>query len=375
MDLSHRLRGAIGAACAASLTLTTPAAVAQSTGSSRAAQVCGMQQANNPNCHVPPSAGSVRVTPPGRGNYPADDDDRDGLGVLEIFGIIGGIVAAVLLARALTGEEDVPVDDMRRDGPRTPNQELLGQYEVQGIVQGGWPLVVEVAADADATIFVQVVPAGGGEEAIPPLVLSDAGGRPWGEGEVIYPVELERTERGLLAKFELPDRLARGRGGEGTHSARLSVISGAMRGEEFDYRPLDVLALGAGPSAVGSAAVEISRFGPAPETRRAEYRVTLRTPRAFANLRAELIRREQAGRETRRTRIASQDVCRPQAGLDVCEDMPPRLPFPIDGSWPTDTGGELGQGETYHMELRAFTGRIRSGGWLVAQAPRVVTWP
>ena len=367
-------RAAIAIFCIASLALRAPFAHAQEPPPATSGEVstCRMQSRTpDPACNQPSTGTPVRIPEPGEDR---DDAGDGGIGILEVLGIIGVAIAGALLAKSLTGEKDASLGDLEREGPRTPGEELLGQYEVQGLVYPYWPVVVEVAAEADATTFIQVVTADGKEGDVPPMVISDAGGRPWGDADVLRPVEVERTERGILAKFELPADLGRG-GRDHFQSARLSVLSGRMEGDEFAYSPLDVLALGAGPTAVGSAAVEISRFAPVADARRAGYVVTFNAPRTFTDLRAELIRRERERGSTRREKIVSRDICRASDELDLCEGAPPRVPYPVAGEWPVESGSELRAGSTYHMELRAYTGRIRSGGWLVGQAPQVVAWP
>ena len=378
MDDMRVGRTAIAAITAASLVFGSSAPLAQTPANPvNAVRVCRMQErSDNPGCQAPESSAAVNLpdaaaTPETEGN---STDGHGGLSLLEIVAAIVAVVLTAFLVKKLTGSDDVSMSDLERNGPKTPETELLGLYEVQGLVYPGWPLVVEVNADADATTFVQVVTTDGSKLALPPLVLSDAGGRPWGNSEALYPIETERTARGILAKFLLPEAMEDG-GQEGFHTARLSVASGRMQGNEFSYSPLEVFALGSGPTAVGSAAVEITRFAPSAASRRADYQVTFNAPRTFNNLNAELVRRETNGRQIRRSRFASQDLCRAAANLDLCEDVPPQVPFPIVGSWPTAIAGQLQPGQSYHMELRAYTGRIRTGGWLVSQAPQVVTWP
>lgn len=301
-------------------------------------------------------------------------DDDGGLSTLGIVGLIVGVLIGVLVAKALTGNKNQSVKDLADEGPKAPEKELLGQYEVQGLIYPSWPLVLEVAADADATTFVQIVPAKGEKDAIPPLVLSDAGGAPWGGRAVIRPVAVERTERGMLAKFELPADLGR-RGEGGFQSARLSVLSGRIEGDEFRYRPVDVLALGAGPGAVGSAALTITRFDPEPQRRRADYTVSWNAQRRFENVDAELVQRTRTARDVTRKVLSTQDICLTAQQRDLCVSGPAGpLPYAQRGAWPIEAARELERGQSYHMQLRAWTGRSASGGWIVGQAPRTLGW-
>jgi len=331
----------------------------------QAANSCELQRA---------AAGSRFCMPP-----PEDEPQRvrrggNGPSAGGIIGAIVAVVVAVLVAKALTGGKNQSVEDLTDDGPKAPEKELLGQYEVQGLIYPSWPLVLEVAADPDATTFVQIVPAKGDKQAIPPLVLSDAGGAPWGNRDVLRPVEVERTERGMLARFELPADLGR-RGEGGFLSARLSVLSGRMEGDAFRYRPADVLALGAGPSAIGSAALTITRFDPVPQRRRADFTVSWNARQRFENVDAELVQRTRTAREVTRKVTSTQDICLTPQERDLCVSGPAGpLPFARRGEWPTEAARELAAGQSYHMQLRAWTGRNASGGWIVGQAPRTIGW-
>jgi hypothetical protein len=334
-------------------------------------ETCSMQVDLETYCQQPSDEGPATVP---QSTETDDGQDGDGDGLLGFIIAAAAILVGALLVKELTGGSDRSISDLERDGPKAPEREVLGNYEVQGLVYPRWPLVIEVNAEPGATTFVQVITKGGRKGSIPPLVLSDEGGAPWDSDEVIVPLEVERTERGVLARFELPAELD-GNDRDGFHSARLAVASGRMQGDTFVYSPLEVLALGAGPTAVGSAAVVVSRFEPVPDTRRADYAVTFNARRSFNNLHAELIEREQSSRETRRREVASQDICLLPSGRDVCQSPPSSVPFRVDGGWPVNAGGELSTGKTYHMQLRAFTGRTtRDGGWIVSQAPKVVTW-
>lgn len=319
----------------------------------------GRPQAKD-DCVLPPEDQPQRV----RGNGSA----------LPIIGAIVAVVAGALIAKALSGNRNEPVDELMDNGPKAPVKELLGQYEVQGVVLPSWPLVVEVAADADATTFVQIVPAGGNKNAVPPMVLSDAGGAPWGNRAVLRPVEIERTERGVLAKFDLPADLGRG-SKQRWNSARLSVVSGRLEGDEFRYRPLEVLALGCGPDAVGSAALEITRFEAAPQRRRASFTVSWNARRRFENVDAELVQRTRTAREVTRKVMSRQDICLTPEDRDLCVTGPSSpLPYARRGEWPAEAARELAPGQSYHMQLRAWSGGNASGGWIVGQAPRTLAW-
>jgi hypothetical protein len=319
-----------------------------------------------------------RCTPPPPPPQPSGSHDHDGglLGFLIAAAIIGGIVAAT---NALSGKEK-SVDEIDREGPKAPEREFLGRYQVQGLVYPGWPVVVEVRAQPGTTTYIQIVPNGHKAGDIPPLVIGDDGGKPWGDHAVIRPTEEYATDRGMFAKFFLPGNLggagnSRNSSADGFRSARLSVLSGHFDGQNLSPEPLEVFALGAGPNAVGSAAVVISRFEPKPSGRRAVYTITYNEKRQFDKLKADLVERIADQQDLRRKTVAEQDICFDRSGANLCIDGPPTNSYQTSGEWPQQPGGQLDPGQLYHMELRAWSVRSPVSGWLLDQAPQGLTWP
>lgn len=153
------------------------------------------------------------------------------------------------------------------------------------------------------------------------------------------------------------------------------MLSGRIEGETFRYRPVDVLALGAGPSAVGSAVLTITLFDPVPEPRRADFTISWNAQRRFENVDAELVHRTRTAREVTRKVLSTQDICLAPGRRDLCLTGPlGPLPFTQRGGWPAEPARELERGQSYNMQLRAWTGRKASGGWIVGQAPRTLGW-
>jgi hypothetical protein len=361
------MRHVTAAACIVSLSFTTSLSPAFAA----SAKTCPLQAVESPNCLQPPP-------PPAPPRMP---EHRDHLSIGEILAFIAIFIAVVVAADTLTGHDEKSVDALDRDGPKPPEREMLGRYQVQGLVYPNWPLVVEVRTQPGATVFVQIVPDGASKDALPPLVISDQGGMPRGDNRIIRPVELSQTERGMLARFVLPANLKAGHsnhganGDDGFRSARLSVVSGRMQDGEFVAQPVEVLAIGAGPNAVGSAAVVISRFDPAPVLRRALYTVTFNEKRRFNYLHAELVERQSSGGAMQRPTVDEQDVCVDGAGTNLCVDGPPNRPYRTGGEWPRQPGRQLSSGQSYHMQLRAWSPRSPEGGWVLDLAPQAVTWP
>lgn len=305
---------------------------------------------------------------------PQPPQPRDGRGpsIFEIAAYIAALIIFLVIVDALTGKHDASVDELDSQGPKAPNKEAFGRYQVQGLIYPDWPVVVEVNARPEATTYVQVVPQKSDKQWPLTFVISDGGGRPWRDLPT-SPVELSRTDRGMLAKFVLPHRLDGRASGDGFHSARISVLSGHMEGDSFVPEPVEVFALGAGPNAVGSAAVVISRFAPAAQDRRADFDVTFNRRRQFAQLHAKLIERRQRGNTIERVVAGDRNLCGSEPIL--CANGPSVEPYRTGGSWPQPgTANLLDSGKSYHMELRAWSQRSPRSGWIIDQAPQALSW-
>jgi hypothetical protein len=148
-----------------------------------------------------------------------------------------------------------------------------------------------------------------------------------------------------------------------------------MENGKFVPRPLEVFAIGAGPNAVGSAAVTINRFAPVSTGRRADYTIVFNKKRQFDYLRANLVERRASNGGFQRTMVAKRDLCTDASGRDLCVNGPPSFPYETAGEWPEKPGKQLDKRRMYHMELRAWSRRGPASGWLIGQAPRALQWP
>lgn len=302
-----------------------------------------------------------------------ESDGGIGIGLLVL-----PIAAVILLGKEMFGGDGIDsAKDLDRDGPRRSVHERLGQFGVQGVISPGWPVVVEARWQPGATTFLQITPNDMKKSAIPPLILSEEGGTLRRDYLIRHTTQYP-TENGVLTMFVLPDSIGKSQRGA-FKGARFTVFSGRITGEGKDTKlepmPLEVFAIGAGPNAVGSAAVVIRSFAAVPPTRRAAFTVMFNERRKFGNLRAELIRRDVGQREITRKPIESKDLCLDSSGREVCLLGPPVKPYTIPGEWPLQTGSQLPPGSTYHMNLRAWSKRAVDGGWVIAQAPQVLVWP
>lgn len=315
-----------------------------------------------------PSPTSSTTTVP----QPPQPHDGHGPSMWEILAYLAAIGVIVVIADALTGKHNASVDELDSGGPKAPAREALGRYQVQGLIYPNWPVVVEFAARPGATTYVQIVPNTSDKKHRLTYVISDEGGRPWRD-LTTSPVELSRTDRGTLAKFILPDRLVGTASADGFRGARITVFSGHMDGDGFVPEPIEVLALGAGPKAVGSAAVVISRFAPAAEDRRADYDITFVRRRQFTQLHAKLIERRERSNSIERIEVGDSNLCASEAVL--CASGPASEPYRTGGSWPQPGHGDrLESGKNFHMELRAWSQRRPDSGWIIDQAPQALSW-
>lgn len=286
------------------------------------------------------------------------------------------ILPAALLIWAVTeifGTNGIDsADKLDENGPRASSKERLGRYAVQGLAYPGWQVVVEARWQPGATTVLQIETDEGAK--IPPLLLSSESGRSWRD-DMIRPYEQYATENGTLSMFNLPKFRMKGDGFQG---ARYAVLSGLIKGPddkpELAPLPLEVFEIGAGPNAVGSAALVIRDFTAAPDMRRANYTVMYNKVSTFQALRAELVTRTPDKRHIARKTVQEQDLCSDRSGRDLCLLGPPGKPFLVQGAWPQQPAAQLGPGSSYHMNLRAWSKRHPQGGWIVAQAPQVLAW-
>ena len=168
---------------------------------------------------------------------PADDypetegegeGDGDGSELATFLAVAAGVAIAAVVADALFGGDDwVSPSRLDAEGPRLPRRQRLGRFPVQGFVQGGWPVILDLETEPGATSWLEVRVRGvDGRQyiALP------------GEGRRVHVVRLPELAR------------------PGLRVARLTVHSARLRpGGEPEYQPLRIYGMGAGPYAVAPA--------------------------------------------------------------------------------------------------------------------------
>ena len=174
-------------------------------------------------------------TQPSRTLPPVQPYGGGGTDIGAIIGILVGIAAIYLIADGVTGKDWASSEDLDRDGPRFPNRQLLGNFQVQGYAESGWPVVVDLDTPPGSISWLEVR-----------------------SRRMQRPVQLDLPGVGRRTRVVyLPND---GSFRPGT-VARYTLRSAAQRpdGRPGDATSVDVYGIGAGPQAVGSITTSFGR--------------------------------------------------------------------------------------------------------------------
>jgi hypothetical protein len=285
----------------------------------------------------------VRCPPPHGGG--------DGRGGGDAGVAVGGTAAALglgfLIHHLATQHPTSPgwdsVDKLDHEGPQLDQMVHLGEFEVEGYVRGGWPLVFNIDTAPGASVILQVVVDGVDQQRLPLVQLAPA------------PTEAgDAAAHGWYARYDLPNlpELA------GTKRARLRLA--ALK--DGAPVPLATYGVGAGPEAVGSVAVTIDSFGPSPVLRNgdphsAAFLVSFHNQTLFPQLAAQ-VTQQRAVQDGgwQRTKIDSFDLLKMR--------QPVSAPT-VQGAWPRADHPFPAAGD-YDLDVVAF---LPHGPWTMGFAP------
>lgn len=249
--------------------------------------------------------------------------------------IMVAIIAAAILANELTGKKWAKAEDLDANGPRFPDAQALGRFQVQGYAEPGWPFAVDFEALPGTETWLQIDYEDGkrrGQREFP---------LPYVEGRHIAVIHLPESDRPrTVARYTL-------------HSAIKKP------GEQHAYQPLKVYGLGAGPNAVGSLYLFVRDFGPTkgPDPNQVGY--TIEAKRPFSRSQIEVLKLPKPG-GTKYTRMATVST--------------PFIPNQSNrGSWagmPFQPRPGIG---VYQLQARAWGTADGGKDWTGALAPNYVS--
>ena len=152
--------------------------------------------------------------------------------------IVAGAIAVAAIASALSAEsgadpgppDDQWVDSLKKQGPQLPPLFNMSAFAIRRLVKGGWPLVVDYEQSTPGPVQLRISARGAD------IVTYD-----------LHPIGPGRH----LVKFELPDLL-----GDNIKPALVAMLATTGPGGRDTQRNFRIYALGVGPRAVGSAAIE-----------------------------------------------------------------------------------------------------------------------
>jgi hypothetical protein len=268
----------------------------------------------------------------------ARDGDRSGGGDDWWKWLLGGAVAigGIAAVDQMTNENWVTPQELDATGPRFPELQKVGHYQVQGYAAPGWPFAVDLETEPGTRTWLEVRYQGNKQKQVVDLTLPDGGRRM----EVI--------------------RLPGAPGSVGI--ARYSIRSGLPRGRHKPlYRPMKIHGIGAGPNAVGSLYVSVTRFGPEQASGPANVIWAVSAERKFQKSLIEVLRvpTKKKGKYT----LVSQGPI--ELGLRLR----------ANGSWGTVPMKAAVSPGIYEMQVRAWQMGGDGGDWTGAYAPKPVRIP
>lgn len=247
--------------------------------------------------------------------------------------VVAGIGAALVVDQ-LTGSNWASPKELDENGPRFASRQEVGRFQVQGYVDAGWPVVVDLEADPRAETWLEVRMKEHKDRLRVEI--------PAGEGRRVIVVKLPGTP-GTAPKV-------------GRFSLRSAFIG--ANGKPL-YQPLRVFGIGAGPVAVGSTTLSIIRFGPREARLATDIRYSLDSTRIFQKSVIEVLRLPKEGNKLDRVGGAVPG---------------PLMQGRLDGSWSgLNVSAKAARG-VFALQARAWRlgTDTRDRGWTGAAAPNYV---
>lgn len=254
-----------------------------------------------------------------------------GIGI-DLFGILkaiqGGDKAEASEPPPLAGE-----------GPQVPPVQSMGRWQVEGVLKGGWPVVIAWSAPAGTAFEISFA-----VEGQPPM------------SQI-----LEGNESGRgFAQFELP-----GNFGEAVQAGTVSFRTIRAIGGATLLEPR-LLGLGCGPLAVGSVAIDEVVFEPSSvrvrEGQRAFYGFHSKSD--FSRATVDIARVERSGGDVRMLKVRSIEV-RQSVSRNAWVGREPPLAWNGHGNDDAVSSG------AHLLLVRAWA--PDPGDWVIAWSPATVT--
>lgn len=306
------------------------------------------QTANNPDRASGSSASTPHDAPPAPSGLPQGHGSGNDNWII---GVIGVALAAVAVKHFLDSRPKP--EQLARDGPQFADTYNMSHLAVHGFVKGGWPMLVDYQPEPGSRVWVEV--SAPGRRTFTRQLVADS------------------PER-RLAIFQLPDDL----GGEPqagsfvVRATRNAKRSGSFLDEVQqpgdDPAPLRIFAIGAGPRAVGSVAIDQVQFGPpaikVKQSERAAYSFHSRSN--FDRVAVDVGR---IGRKDGIIGVERVKSERMETGIGrdrwIGKEEPGK-------TWDGKNGeGAVSRGEHLLM-VRAWVGSVSEGDWVAAQSDRTV---
>lgn len=150
--------------------------------------------------------------------------------------IVGAVAVVAGVAAWLTTRTEPSAADLRRDGPMFPDELKMSAIGIVGLVQGNWPMVIDLEQGRAGEVRLYINAKGAQEVFSLPLSKNPTGRR--------------------LIVLTLPPEL-----GAQPQPAVIALIATDGTSSKT-LIPLQVYAIGAGPRAVGSVSIDQILFGP-----------------------------------------------------------------------------------------------------------------
>jgi hypothetical protein len=271
--------------------------------------------------------------------------------------VIGLVALGAGVAAATSKGRFDSEDELDKNGPRLSSKILFGRFAAEGYVRGGWPLVFNIDAAPDATVYLQLVVDGVEDRLLPQHTLLSSAGASMPVTATAVAADAEVAAHGRYLRFNLPEipELSKVR--------RAWVTLIALK--DGKPAPLSVYALGCGHEAVGSVALTVDAFGPSPlsnsqEPRAANYLIRFHNKVLFPRLSAQIFQ-ERAVSEGgfKRKMVDSFDLL----PLRRSASTPT-----ISGSWPRP-GSRFPDRGSYDMQVSTF---VPHGAWVLGFSPTAV---